>query len=135
MLVSATVFARLTLGRVNRRYLRITSWCTVASAALLLTVFTHEFTHRIYGWSAQAAAENYLTSHRRMDPDRPNQVVEVPTDKSGDPDSRVRTFVLYCDDEPQVRVHVAPYGAFWWTYAGSSNAPDELEKYRTSGAE
>jgi len=134
MVISATVFARLALGRINRRYLRITSWGTVASAALFLTVITHEFTHRIYGWSARGAAENYLTRYRSMDPGRAKQIVEVPTDKSAEPNSRVRTFVLYYGDEPQVRVHVAPFGKFWWTYGGSSNAPDELEKYKKSEA-
>ncbi len=134
MLISATALARLALGRISRRYIRIASWGTVASAALFLTVLTHEFTHRIYGWSARGAAENYFASYRSMDPECLKQIDEVATDKSADLKSRVRTFVLYCGDDPQWRVYVAPYGAFWWTIGGSSNAPDELEKYKKSDA-
>jgi hypothetical protein len=135
IVIATAVFVRLALGRINRRYLLVTFWTIVASSVLFVAVLTHEFTHRIYGWSARSAAENYLSSHRRMDPERPMQIVEVPTDKAGDLDSRVRTFVLYYEDRPQVRVNVAPYGIFWWTYGGSSNARDELEKYKKFNAD
>jgi hypothetical protein len=130
IVISATTFARLSLGRINQRYVRITAWGTVAAATLFLTMLTHEFTHRIDGWSARGAAENYFKRYRSMDPECVKQVVEVPADTSAEPTSRMRTFVLYCGDEPQWRVNVAPYGAFWWTIGGSSNVPNELEKYK-----
>jgi hypothetical protein len=132
IVISAMAFSRLALSRINRRYLPVTSWGTAVLSTLLLTVLTHEFTYRIYGWSARGAAENYFANYRSMDPKCLKQIEEVPTDKSADLKSRVRTFLLYCGEEPQWRVYVAPYGAFWWTIGGSSNAPDELEKYKKS---
>jgi hypothetical protein len=129
IVVSATVLTRLARGKINLPYLRIVSWCTVTLAALFFTLRTHEFTEQIYGWSAQGAAENYFSSGHCTDPQSTKQIVEVSADISDIANSRVRTFVLYCGDDPQWCINVAPYGAFWWTIGGSTNAPDELKKY------
>lgn len=127
LIVSATVFVRLAVGRINRRYLRLTSWGTVASAVLMLTVLTHEFTHGIYGWSAQGAAESYLAkfhgeNHPFVAPNAPRRIVEVNVSRPGEDSielGRTRRFVLYYGDAPIKDVRMAPYGWFWWTFASS----------------
>lgn len=130
MVISATAFARFALGRINRRYLRITSWGTVASAALLLAIQTHEFTHKIYGWTARSAAENYLAqfrggNHPFVASNAPRRVVEENIPRPGeDPTDlgRSRRFVLYYGDGPVQDVRVVPYGWFWWTFGSSVSA-------------
>jgi hypothetical protein len=127
IVVSATAFARLALGGISRRYLRITSWGTVASAGLFLAVQTHEFTHNIYGWTARSAAENYLAKFRGENhpftaPDAPRRIVEENIPRPGeDPTQlgRSRRFVLYYGDGPIQDVRVVPYGWFWWTFGSS----------------
>jgi hypothetical protein len=124
LLISATVFTRLALGRIHRRYLRIISWGAAASAALIVTVLTHEFTHRIYGWTARGAAENYLAKtrvderHPFVSPGAARRIVEesAPID---DPQKPIKRFVLYYGNSPIRYVHVAPYGWFWWTLSAS----------------
>jgi hypothetical protein len=127
ILTSATALARIALGKINQRYLRLTSWGTVASATLLLIVLTHEFAHRIYGWSAHAAAENYLSkfhgeNHPFTSPDAPRRIVEVNPARPGeDPtqSGRSKRFVLYYGDAAIQDVRVVPYRWFWWTFASS----------------
>ena len=130
LLISAAAFVRLALGRINRRYLRITSWGAAALAALLATVLTHEFTHRIYGWSAQGAAENYLAkfrseNHPFVAPHAPRRIVEVNVPRPGEDPTQLgssRRFVLYYGDAAIQDVRVVPYGWFWWTFASSGPA-------------
>jgi hypothetical protein len=122
--VSAIALARLAFGKINQRYLRLTSWGTGAIAALLLTIVIHGFTSRISGWTARGAAENHFSRVRIQNPavissKEERRIVEMEDPKGASPVRTAKKFALYEREERVAEVTVVPHGWWWWK-TGSS---------------
>jgi hypothetical protein len=124
--VTVSLVVRLSLGLFSRRFLVVCVTGTALLTALSGVIVMTEIASRIDGWSARAAAENYLAKFRPEDhpfcqPNAEKRIVEENVPLSEPYPKPVRRFVLYCGAAPIRHVDVAPYG-WWWTFARSGPA-------------